>query len=159
MLDQKGASEGRLVLRNEKASEIYTTELITKILKEEGGDVFDSRSASLGHTLQGGIPSPTDRARAVRLTMMCMDFLEKHAHTLHSHPSNKRKGSRDSAAVITIQGSSIVFTPVDDLVRHADMKKRRGKNTWWEGMKDLAEMLGGRTELVNQKFDIHHHSR
>ncbi|KZO91558.1 6-phosphofructokinase [Calocera viscosa TUFC12733] len=154
MLDEKGKSEGRLIIRNEKSSDVYSTEVITKILKEEGGDLFDSRSASLGHTLQGGIPSPIDRARAVRLTMMCMEFLETHAHELLQHPPHRRRGTRDTAAVITIQGSGIKFVPVEDLVMHADMKKRRGKHTWWEGIKDLSELLGGRTDLVAHKFDI-----
>ncbi|QRW04010.1 6-phosphofructokinase [Ceratobasidium sp. AG-Ba] len=64
-LDVKGKSEGRLVIMSEKASRSYT-DVVTKILAEEGRALFDSRSASLGHTLQGGIPSPIDRARAVR---------------------------------------------------------------------------------------------
>ena len=51
--------------------------MITDMFKEEGGKLFDSRSASLGHTLQGGIPSPLDRARAVRLALKCMAFVEQ----------------------------------------------------------------------------------
>jgi 6-phosphofructokinase 1 len=185
MLDVRGKSEGRLVIRNEAASSVYTTDVITKILKEEGKDLFDSRSASLGHTLQGGIPSPIDRARAVRLSMKCMTFLEDHAlkmrngavgaqtlgvtsgsHTPTSAaprsprlgpkilPGSSRQGpsvrkaSPESAAVITIEGSSINFTPVQQMVQHADMKNRRGKASWWEHLKDLAELMGGRTDLA-----------
>jgi len=147
-LDVRGKSEGRLVLRNEKASDIYTTEFITKILKEEGGSLFDSRSASLGHTLQGGIPSPMDRARAVRLSMKCMGFLEEQSTQLKKMKDHSRKHIRHSAAVITIQGSSIVFAPVTEVVEHADMKNRRGIDAWWLGLKDLAETLGGKTDLA-----------
>ncbi|QRV75111.1 6-phosphofructokinase [Ceratobasidium sp. AG-Ba] len=142
-LDVKGKSEGRLVIMSEKASKVYTTDVVTKILAEEGRALFDSRSASLGHTLQGGIPSPIDRARAVRLSIKCMMFLEQHAQ-----PS-RRLAPPESAAVITIQGTSIKLTPVDEMVQHADMKNRRGKNVWWAGMKQLTETLGGRTELVD----------
>ncbi|KAG8954319.1 6-phosphofructokinase, alpha subunit [Tulasnella sp. 419] len=110
-LDVRGKAEGRLVIRNENASDIYTTDVITKILKEEGGTLFDSRSASLGHTLQGGIPSPTDRARAVRLTMKCMTFLEHETNILRTMPEKGRRARKESAAVITIQGSHIKLSP------------------------------------------------
>jgi len=147
-IDVPGEAEGRLVIRNEASSKIYTTEVITAILKAEGGSLFDSRSASLGHTLQGGVPSPIDRARAVRLSMKCMAFIETQAAAIRAQPKDKRKPGRESASVITIQGSSIVFTPVQDVIQHADMKNRRGLNPWWGGLKDLAEVLGGRKALM-----------
>jgi len=149
----KGRSEGRLVLRNESASTVYTTDLIQKMLQEEGGALFDSRSASLGHTLQGGIPSPLDRARAVRLSLKCMAFLEKHHNHLRTQPELKRHAGPATAAVITIQGSRVEMTPVQEMVQHADMKNRRGKQSWWEQYKDLAEALGGKTLLVTPKTE------
>ncbi|KIJ52636.1 hypothetical protein M422DRAFT_26205 [Sphaerobolus stellatus SS14] len=147
-IDVKGEAEGRLVLRNEYSSKIYTTQVISEILKEEGGKLFDSRYASLGHTLQGGTPSPIDRARAVRLSMKCMVFLEQQADTLRAQPDAARQADPESAAVITIEGSTIGFTTIEDMVKHADMKNRRGINPWWSGVKDLAETLGGRKALL-----------
>jgi len=146
----KGKSEGRLILRNESASSVYTTDFIRKMLEEEGGALFDSRAASLGHTLQGGIPSPMDRARAVRLSLKCMAFLEQYHETIRQQPEHKRKAPPESAAVITIQGSRVEMTPVQELVQHADMKNRRGKSSWWEGYKELAESLGGKTPLMEK---------
>ena len=119
-----------------------------KMLQEEGGSLFDSRSASLGHTLQGGIPSPMDRARAVRLSLKCMAFLEQHHRAIHVQPEHKRRAPQESAAVITIQGSLVELTPVRDMVKHADMKNRRGLHSWWEPLKPLAEALGGKTALM-----------
>lgn len=87
-----------------------------------------------------------DRARAVRLASKCMTFLEEHAFSLRDRP---RRASRESAAMITIEGSSINLTPVQDVVKHADMKNRRGTHSWWEGFKELAEKLGGLSELSN----------
>ncbi len=78
LLDVKGKSEGRLVIRNEKSSEVFTTEVITKILKEEGNSSLRAL-ASLGHTLQGGVPSPLERVRATRLALKCCEFLESEA--------------------------------------------------------------------------------
>lgn len=74
-----------------------------------------------------------------------MAFLEQHAK------SSRRHSAPESAAVITIQGTSIKLTPVSEMVKHADMKNRRGKHVWWEGIKQLTEMLGGRTELLDAK--------
>ena len=117
------------------------------MLQEEGAPLFDSRSASLGHTLQGGIPSPMDRARAVRLSLKCMSFLERYHEEIRSQPELKRRAPPESAAVITIQQSRVEFTPVQDMVAHADMKNRRGKKSWWEDLRPMVSMLGGRTAL------------
>ncbi|KAJ6513255.1 phosphofructokinase domain-containing protein [Mycena sanguinolenta] len=146
-LDVKGKSEGRLVIRNELASSVYTTDVITRMFKEEGGALFDSRSASLGHTLQGGIPSPMDRARAVRLSLKCMAFVERHHELLQQQPLKGRVASPESAAVITIQSSSVQWVPVQEMVQHADMANRRGKTAWWADMKELVEVLVARPQL------------
>jgi 6-phosphofructokinase 1 len=130
---------------NEAASSVYTTDFITKMLKEEGGELFDARSASLGHTLQGGVPSPMDRARAVRLSLKCMAFIEKHHQSIHTQ--KVKHAGPETAAVITIQGSAIKWVPVQDMVQHADMKNRRGKHAWWGGVKELVEALVGLPQL------------
>lgn len=147
-LDAKGKSEGRLVLRNECSSAVYSTDVLMKMFKEEGRDLFDSRSASLGHILQGGVPSPMDRARAARLSLRCMAFLEEHHAVLQAQPPKVRQARPESAAVITIQGTSLRWVPVQEMVKHADMKNRRGKEMWWAYVKDLVEALSGRSELV-----------
>ncbi|KIY43861.1 6-phosphofructokinase [Fistulina hepatica ATCC 64428] len=153
-LDVKGKAEGRLIIRNEQSSSVYTTEMITRMLKEEGKDLFDSRSAQLGHTLQGGVPSPMDRARAVRLSLKCMAFIERHHAILAQQPEQRRRASPESAAVITIQSSSVKFVPVQEMVPHADMENRRGKEQWWLELKLLTEVLAGRPQMVNLKLNL-----
>lgn len=147
-LDAKGKSEGRMVIRNECASTVYTTDVVTKMFKEEGGKLFDARSASLGHTLQGGVPSPMDRARAARLSLRCMAFLEEHHDALQKQVGKVKQAPPESAAVITIQGSALEWVPVQEMVQHADMKNRRGKTAWWAEIKDLVEALVGRPEIL-----------
>ncbi|OCF45858.1 6-phosphofructokinase [Kwoniella heveanensis CBS 569] len=154
MLDTKGKSEGRLVIKSEKSSSIYTTEVLTKIFREEGKELFDARSASLGHTMQGGVPSPMDRTRAARLALRCMQFLESHAvpngqsaHSKGSH-RNKKAYSTETAAMIAIRGSKIVYATMEEVLKHTDMKLRRGKDEWWSDVKRLAEIMGGRQGLI-----------
>jgi 6-phosphofructokinase 1 len=129
---------------------VFSVDLITKIFNEEGGSLFDARYASLGHTLQGGVPSPLDRARAVRLSIKAMAFIEEHAWALRALPAKGRKPNKASAAVITITGSSLNFTPVTDVVEHADMKNRRGVNVWWAEYKELAEIMGSKKYFAAQ---------
>ncbi|PCH42160.1 6-phosphofructokinase [Wolfiporia cocos MD-104 SS10] len=149
-LDQKGKAEGRLVLRNETASEVYTTDFIRRMFKEEGHALFDSRAAMLGHTLQGGIPSPMDRTRAVRLALKCMAYMEKHHAELLRQNGRMKQAPPESAAVITIQGSTVKWVPVQEMVAHADMKNRRGKDAWWEEYTDLVEALVARPQLLEK---------
>ncbi|KAG8771216.1 6-phosphofructokinase, alpha subunit, partial [Serendipita sp. 397] len=149
-LDERGKAEGRLVLKSEKSSSVFSLDVVTQIFKEEGGNLFDARSASLGHTLQGGIPSPMDRARASRLSLKCMAFIEEHAWALKAKPTKGRKADKNSAAVITITGSTVKFTPVLEMVEHADMKNRRGMNPWWANYKQLAEILGSKNYFAGK---------
>ncbi|KAI6108281.1 phosphofructokinase domain-containing protein [Pisolithus sp. B1] len=147
-LDVKDKIEGRLVIRIECASEVYTADMLTDMFREEGGGLFDSRYASLGHILQGGVPTPTDRARAARLSLRCMAFLEEHHQSVLTQPPKSRCAPLESAAVITIQRSALKWVAVTEMVKHADMKNRRGKEAWWEPVKGCVEALSGRSELV-----------
>ncbi|KZT07805.1 6-phosphofructokinase [Laetiporus sulphureus 93-53] len=153
-LDTKGKAEGRLVLRNEAASDVYSTEFIKKMLKEEGGSLFDSRAAMLGHTLQGGIPSPMDRTRAVRLSLQCMAFMEQHHAELLKQSSRIKVAPPESAAVITVQGSKVKWVPVQEMVDHADMKNRRGKEVWWASINELVEAMVARPQLLDKNLQV-----
>jgi 6-phosphofructokinase 1 len=92
-----------------------------------------------------------DRARAVRLTMKCMAFIEQQAAAIKEDPHIAKVRGHESSTVITVQGSAIVFTQVQEMLKHADLKNRRGKTQWWQGFKDLAEALGGRTAMVQDE--------
>jgi len=145
--DKPGGSEGRLVIRNEKASAVYTTEVITNILREEGrlaadekkaidGEIlFDSRSAILGHLQQGGTPSPLDRTRATRFAVKCVECLEKAA---------AKDPPTSTASVITIKGGTLSFTDIGQIREQSDHKNRTGKNVWWDRHAWVARTIMGR---------------
>jgi 6-phosphofructokinase 1 len=134
--------------RSENASKVYTTDVITRMFAEEGGSLFDSRSASLGHIMQGGIPSPMDRARAVRLSLKCMAFIERYHDEIQSQPRKSKHAPPESAAVITIQGSQVKWVPVQEVLQHTNMEKRTGKSLWWADTKELVEALVGRPQFT-----------
>lgn len=120
-----------------------------KMFKEEGGTLFDSRMVSLGHTLQGNIPSPIDRTRAVRLSLKSMHFIEEQVEQLAKLEWKQRWTHTGAHAVITIQGTKVKWVGVKEMVENADMKNRRGKTQWWTKYKKMAEMLVAREELAS----------
>lgn len=135
---------------SEKASKTYTTEVVTNILTEEGKDLFDARYVSLGHTLQGGVPSPRDRTRAIRLTVKCIDFLERHHKRKLDQLEPEWKDP--DVATIVIEGAGIRFVGLSEMVAASDFKHRRGKAQWWAPMKDLIDVMAGRRDLEEVRF-------
>ena len=119
-----------LMIRNEHANAVYTTEFMCSLFEEEGQDVFDARPAILGHLQQGGDPSPFDRIQATRLARMCLEYLIDQCE----------KGS-DSSAFIGIQNGQIQFHDLQDFERLIDAEYQRPKEQWWLELKDIASLL------------------
>ncbi len=119
-----------LVIRNEYANTVYTTDFICSLFEEEGKDVFDVRPAILGHLQQGGDPSPFDRIQATRLARLCLEYLIDKCD----------QGSSDSA-FIGLQNGKIVFHDMRDFDRMADLKLQRPKEQWWLNLKGIANLM------------------
>lgn len=139
--DKGHTRSGKIILRNEKASKVYTTEFIADAIKEESGGKFDSRFAVPGHVQQGGIPSPMDRARAVRFGVKSLQFLESFAG------KSKQEIADDplSASVIGIRGARVKFSPMEKIEREeTDWKDRRPKNEFWLSLVSVVDTLSGR---------------
>jgi 6-phosphofructokinase 1 len=119
-----------LMIRNEFANPVYTTEFMCSLFEEEGKDVFDVRPAILGHLQQGGDPSPFDRIQATRLAGMCLDYLIEQCE----------KGEHDSA-FIGMQNGQIHFHDMRDFDRMIDNEHQRPKDQWWLGLKGVATLL------------------
>ncbi|KAF9947221.1 6-phosphofructokinase, alpha subunit [Modicella reniformis] len=156
--DAEGKTQGRVFIRSEAASKTYTTDIVSAIIKEEGHQQFDSRTAILGHIQQGNSASPLDRIRAMRLAVNSIDFLEEHASGLSSASSTKSNVSTsgpsvynkdpDSIAVAGIQGSSVSFTSVEALLKDTDLKNRKPVQSWWMDYKRNCNLLARRTYLL-----------
>ncbi|PHH79265.1 hypothetical protein CDD80_5260 [Ophiocordyceps camponoti-rufipedis] len=134
---------GRVILVNEKASKVYDAKLIAKIIREEAHDRFESRESIPGHVQQGGVPSPMDRCRAVRLAIKCIQHLEDFGRNAH----NRVKKDPNSTTVIGIQGTEVVFTPMKKLEEEStDWPNRRPKFAYWLHMREVVDILGGRPD-------------
>jgi 6-phosphofructokinase 1 len=119
-----------LVIRNEYANPIYTTNFICSLFEEEGKDVFDVRAAILGHLQQGGDPSPFDRIQANRLARLCLEFLIDECN----------KGSEHSA-FIGLQNGQIQFHDMRDFERMVVSEYQRPRDQWWRELRPIARLL------------------
>jgi 6-phosphofructokinase 1 len=119
-----------LMIRNEYANEIYTTGFMCSLFEEEGRDLFDVRSAILGHLQQGGDPSPFDRIQATRLGRLCLEYLIEAC-----------KNGDDPGAFIGLQSGEYRFHEMQDFPRLVNMEKQRPREQWWMGLRDIAVLL------------------
>lgn len=126
-----------LIIRNEMANEVYTTNFMRLLFEEEGGDLFDVRQAILGHMQQGGSPSPFDRIFATRLGVNCIDFLEDHI-TRHIIAG---------ACIGQIRGE-IEYTDLDDIARLMDYEHSRPLRQWWMDLRPIARILAHQNATV-----------
>lgn len=79
-----------------------------------------------------------------------LDFgSEKGSHRFHLLQKEKCRlvsggiytSSQESTVVIGIQGTSIVMTPVEQLIHDCDFKRRKSKKAWWLELNNLIRVL------------------
>ncbi|EED14324.1 6-phosphofructokinase alpha subunit [Talaromyces stipitatus ATCC 10500] len=141
----RGANRaGKIILRNETASQTYTTQVIADMIKEEAKGRFESRAAVPGHFQQGGKPSPMDRVRALRMAIKCMQHIESYAGKSRDEIAKDEY----SASVIGVKGSRVLFSPMGGPggleFTDTDWEKRRPKHEFWLELQDLVDVLSGR---------------
>lgn len=119
-----------LIIRNEKANEIYSTSFMKALFEEEGRELYDVRQAILGHLQQGGAPSPFDRILATRLAKLCIEFL-----------IDQVSARQTKCAFIGLVGKEIKFHDLIDFDRMVDMGKQRPLEQWWMDVRPIAGLL------------------
>ena len=119
-----------LLIRNENANPLYTTEFMRALFEEESHSLFDVRTAILGHMQQGGSPTPFDRIQAIRLASRCVQFLTEEAEKQSS-----------SGAFIGLIGGHIKIHNLEDMPRMIDAAHMRPKEQWWLDLRSLVRML------------------
>jgi 6-phosphofructokinase 1 len=119
-----------LMIRNENADLLYTTDFMCRLFEKEGGDLFDVRQAILGHVQQGGNPSPFDRIQAIRLAAKSVEFLIEEA-----------SGASEAAVCIGLQDGRMEFTGLRDLPRLVERDVQRPKEQWWLRLCPVARIM------------------
>jgi len=128
-----GFSQGKrlgLMIRNESAHPVYTTDFMVRLFEVEGKELFDVRQAILGHQQQGGNPSPFDRIQGVRLGVQSVDFL-----------LNEIEQKEPRQVFIGLEGGKTQFTGMEDYQRLEDRDFGRPKEQWWMDLRPIARVL------------------
>lgn len=119
-----------LVIRNEAANAIYSTQFICALFEEEGKAVFDARPAILGHLQQGGDPSPFDRIQATRLARLCLEKL-----------IDQCSQGDTTNGFIGLQNGKFIFHDMRDFDRLSDMQFQRPREQWWMQLRTIANIM------------------
>ncbi|CCH41654.1 6-phosphofructokinase [Wickerhamomyces ciferrii] len=166
--DKGDTRSGKMLIRNEAASSIFTTDLIADIIQESSEKKFETRTAIPGHVQQGGAPTALDRVNASRFAIKCAKFIEEwnekiNTNTLDGSDASLRfkyvdgkkvstvGDNETSAAVIGIEGTDLTFTSIKQLWENeANIELRKGLNVHWEHFNEVGDMLSGRLILRNR---------
>lgn len=128
--------EGRrlfLAIRNEQASELYTTDFLARLFAEEGKGLYDVRQNVLGHIQQGGNPTPFDRLLATRLSYYALkDVIEQ------------LRSGRGEVRYVGLVGSKMGTEEIEEMDRVVDLELRRPKKQWWMNLRTVSAVVSDR---------------
>lgn len=137
MLDE-GFSSGKrlgLLIRNEDANPLYTTQFLAALFEQEGGEKFDVRISVLGHLQQGGDPSAYDRVLAMRMASNAVNFID-------GYFAGEEQSEEETPAVcLGFVEDNLIYTPLDQIPRVYDYEHQRPKNQWWLRLRPVVRML------------------
>ena len=119
-----------LAVRNEEASQHYTTDFLGRLLEEESHGLYDVRTTILGHVQQGGAPSPFDRLLATRLVSRALNVLD----------DEFAAGTWDAWHLGLVE-SKIENLPLAHMAEMIDMVHRRPKKQWWMALQDVLKAV------------------
>lgn len=118
-----------LVLRNEFCHTSYTTEFMAQLFDGESNGLYDVRHNTIGHTQQGGTPTPFDRVLATRLAWHAITELGRQFDAETAHPRH-----------VAFVGGHIT---VNDLTTRTTQPSHR-HTPWWLALTDTLDLTAGR---------------
>jgi 6-phosphofructokinase 1 len=128
-----------LIVRSERADQYYTTDFLVRLFERESGDLFDVRRCVLGHTQQGGRPSPFDRIQATRLTARAIAYLIE-------------QSASDLAPAVCIgrQAGQIRFTSLSYFPDLVEPHFRRPREQYWLELKQVAKAVSDYSPITDK---------
>jgi 6-phosphofructokinase 1 len=146
-----------LAIRNEQASPNYSTEVIAALFGQEGEDLFDTRTLTIGHIQQGGAPTPADRLLAVRLTDKALTKLIDLITGPTIAPESSQSALDDDDTVLDdptdgvgidarywVVGSrknQISCSRFSRARERMDLEHQRPRKQWWLGLTEVFDCL------------------
>ncbi|MCX7822269.1 MAG: 6-phosphofructokinase [Syntrophobacterales bacterium] len=120
-------------IKNEAASQYYTTDFIRRVFEEEGEGKFGVRTTILGHIQRGGAPTAFDRVVACRFGVYAASLMKEFLSNIEIHSKK--------ALVLGLKGRSIVETPLEEAMNEMDRENERPKYQWFLELIDVADRL------------------
>jgi 6-phosphofructokinase 1 len=119
-----------LMIRNEDAHAVYSTNVLCAVFEAESNELFEVRQSILGHIQQGGDPSPFDRIQATRFAARCIDFLIEQAQQ-----------PEPAGSFIGIEAGGITLHSLEELPKLVDKDNQRPKQQWWMDLRPIAKLM------------------
>lgn len=119
-----------LAVRNERASEAYTTEFIGRLLEGASNGAYDVRTHIIGHVQQGAEPSPADRLLATRVVSRGLTQL-----------ADALAADEAGGWYVGLQASKMVTSPLLHMMDHVDTKHRRPFEQWWMQLRPVMRAI------------------
>jgi len=136
----EGVQRG-LILRNEKANDNYNTDFIYRLYSEEGKGLFSTRSNVLGHTQQGGSPTPFDRNMGTKMAAKCVEWMIDQLKKNQQPDGSIKATTPDSACLLGLVRRQYRFTPLKELIGETNFDQRIPKHQWWLKLRPLLRIL------------------
>jgi len=138
----KGQVFRGLVLRNEYASDNYSTDFFFRLYSEEGKDKFTVRSNVLGHMQQGGWPSPFDRNVATKMAAKTVSWLIDQLNTCAARDGTVHAEDDTTATLLGMRTRAYKFQPVADIKKITNFDLRTpSEPQWWMKLRSIMAIL------------------
>ena len=135
------ACQRGIITRSENCSVNFTSDFMCKLLAEEGKGLFTTESNILGHLQQGYQPTPYDRILAAKYAARAIDYFLQKARENLTEAGVVRTTDEHTACMLGIRGTSMVVTPLLDLMEETDFEHRIPKQQWWMSLRGLLNVL------------------
>lgn len=119
-----------LALRNEFASDNYTTEFLAHLFAEESDGRYDVRSNVLGHVQQGGQPTPFDRVLATRLGAWAVDWV-----------TAQLAENKSDISYVGLLDGQVKYHDIAEMDAQMCPTFRRRQDQWWLPLHDAISVL------------------
>ena len=123
-----------LTIRSELANPLYTTDFLAALFAQESDQLFDVRTAVLGHVQQGGNPSPFDRVLATRLTSRAMSVLDEQFEA--------GRAEQGYLGLVDDGVGLVSFKGLEDVV---DWPAQRPRHQWWLSLHRVLDAVADAT--------------
>lgn len=119
-----------VVMRNQQASDHYTTDFLAALFAAEGRGRFEVGQVRLGYVQEGGDPSPSDRILAMMLAANAIDTL-----------SREIAAGSARGMFLGVHSGRVTVHDLDTLPGLVSGQRRCAGEPWWLSLRPVAQAM------------------